>query len=108
MSKFRRKPPTPIPGGALLQLACGWDFFGNGFGNRHDERSIDAMRSAWRDKAVRDAVIERTAAAHGPSVRPFAAILFGADGRTNRTLTAADVVSARNLYRLARDRRAVA
>jgi hypothetical protein len=99
MRKFSRKLPVALPGGAVLQLACGWDFFGNGFGNRHTPETIDAMRAAWRDAEVRRLVDERTRAAHGPDVRPFAVHLFGLDGRGSRALTAADVQTARTAYR---------
>jgi hypothetical protein len=101
--KFARKNPVSLPSGAILQLATGWDFLRSGWGNGYDQDAIAAMRSAWRDPEVRRLVQERTEAAHGPSVRPFAEFLFGVDGRGSRVLTAADVRTARNRYRADRE-----
>ncbi len=99
MRKFSRRPTLPVPSGAVLQLSCGQDFFRNGFGNRHTQVTITAMRRAWQDSAVRHAVFERTLAAHGPGVRPFAFHLFGDDGRDRRLVTVSDVTAARDAYR---------
>jgi len=96
---IRRATRTQIPDGAILQLATGWDFFGDGWGRELGPSELSQMRDAWRDPSIRRAVQKRTEAAHGPGVRPFAYFLFAPDGRDSRVLTAVDVREARNRHR---------
>jgi len=103
MRKFALKPTIPLPPGGILQLATGWDFFGDGWGREPGPDAILQMEKAWRDPEVRRAVWKRTEASHGPHVRPFGHFLFGADGRDDRPLTAGDVRMARARHRAERE-----
>ncbi len=67
MPRRTRKPkrrPRQVTGGHLLELRCGKNFFGAGFGDDEEWR-----RSAWSDN--RETVMARHREKHGPHTRAW-------------------------------------
>ena len=97
-SKFsRRKSSRQLPPGAIVALSSGHDFF-RAFsgGEAHlTQRTLDQMRSAWRDPSVREAVRQRQQGRHGNTIS-FAEIAFGPSGQ--KRLTPDQVTPTREKY----------
>ena len=97
-SKFsRRNSSRQLPPGAIIALSNGFDFFG-AFSNgspRLSQQALSAMRSAWRDAEVREAVRQRQQGRHGNPIS-FAEIAFGSSGR--KQLTPDQVTATREEY----------
>jgi len=97
-SKFsRRKSSRQLPPGAIVALGSGHDFFG-AFSNgspRLSQQALSAMRSAWRDAEVREAVRQRQQGRHGNTIS-FAEIAFGPSGQ--KRLTPDQVTPTREKY----------
>lgn len=90
-AKIRRKRATEIETPHIVQLAFGREFFA-AFGG-----DVDAMREAWTDAKVREAVWSRyrQKTQHG---KPWAAVAFGDKGRGGTVKTAADIQHSRSLH----------
>lgn len=78
--KIKRRDQK-IGSGKILNLACGCDFFGTGYGRPFGD--FEAMRRDWQDAEVRRLVYEQHWRKWGRSSRPFAEIAFGPTGEDN-------------------------
>ncbi len=67
----KNKIRTGWPRGTIFQLCVGWDFFHDGL-----ENDREALRDAWRDPAMRQAVYDRQAL-RGVGGPPWAETEFG-------------------------------
>lgn len=81
--KRRPKARSTVTSGMLLQLRCGWDYFGDGFGGFKTGRDLDYERAqrVWRE--YKDVVIEAATKRHGPGHRAWAWWAFDAPERRN-------------------------
>jgi len=97
-AKFKRRgKASQLPDGGVIALCCGHDFF-RAFsgGEAHlTQRTLDQMRSAWRDPSVREAVRQRQQGRHGNTIS-FAEIAFGPSGQ--KRLTPDQVTPTREKY----------
>ena len=101
----RTKLRRGVPPGAIVHLAHGYDFFGEGFGDdvyRNGPVDLNAMRQAWRDAEIRRQVCARQNTKF-PGSLPFAEIAFGPDGDANPHITAAGLSALREEYHAQRD-----
>jgi hypothetical protein len=82
----------------LLQLDCGHDFFGDGYGDRHRGTVPDVatMREHWQDPEIRRRVQQRRPRDLGKIL--FADIAFGPDGTSGVVQTEADYGAAMREY----------
>jgi len=95
-SKFKRRHRTELRGGHILQLQSGQDFFRDAFGD-----DVDAMRSAWADRAIRERV--RARPQYESFGVAFAEIAFGPEGEGGMVVLDSDVPAARWEYIRQRD-----
>ena len=96
-AKFKRRgKASQLPAGGLIALCCGHDFFG-GFSDGNPtltQETLDKMREAWQDPAVRQLVEDRQRQRH-KTPTSFARLAFGPTGRKRATVDEVDDLRAK-------------